>query len=158
MPELNFPVRITGKIDRVDINKDTGTYKIYDYKTGKSKLSKNDIYDGLQLQLMLYLYAAKEIIKSELNEEYKPAGASIYSLKYSATDFGRKALSFGKKKSEKEITEKYVEMIEICLEAINRYVDGISRGDFRLSQLEKREEKVCRYCSFRSICRIQEVN
>ncbi len=151
-------VKVRGKIDRVDINKDTGTYKIYDYKTGKSKLSKNDIYDGLQLQLMLYLYAAKEIIKSELNEEYKPAGASIYSLKYSAADFGRKALSFGKKNSEKEITEKYVEMIEICLEAINRYVDGISRGDFRLSQLEKREEKVCRYCSFRSICRIQEVN
>ena len=151
-------VKVRGKIDRVDINRDTGTYKIYDYKTGKSKLSKNDIYDGLQLQLMLYLYAAKEIIKSELNEEYKPAGASIYSLKYSAADFGRKELSFGKKNSEKEITEKYVEMIEICLEAINRYVDGISRGDFRLSQLEKREEKVCRYCSFRSICRIQEVN
>ena len=37
------------------------------------------MFDGLQLQLPLYLYAAKEIIKAELNEDYDPAGALIYS-------------------------------------------------------------------------------
>lgn len=149
-------IKVRGKIDRVDLNKDEKTYKVFDYKTGKSRLNKQDIINGLQLQLPLYLYAAKEIIKSELNEDYEPAGALIYSLKYDSIDFGRDEVSFGRKATEEEIKKGYKELIEICLAAINRYVDGIGRGDFRLSQIDKREEKACRFCSFRSICRIQE--
>ncbi|HKB86292.1 MAG TPA: PD-(D/E)XK nuclease family protein [Ignavibacteriaceae bacterium] len=151
-------IKVRGKIDRIDLNKEEKTFKVFDYKTGKSRLKKQDMFDGLQLQLPLYLYAAKEIIKAELNEDYDPAGALIYSLKYKSADFGRKEISFGKNAGDEEITSQYYELIKICLEAINRYVEGISRGDFRLSQIDQREEKACRYCGFRSICRIEEVN
>ncbi len=41
---------------------------------------------------------------------------------------------------------------------VSKYVEEISSGKFNLSQLEDRENKVCKYCNFRSICRIQEVN
>ncbi len=150
-------IQVRGKIDRIDLNKEENAFKVFDYKTGKSRLNRQDMYDGLQLQLPLYLYAAKEIIKSELNENYKPAAALIYSLKYNSSDFGRKEINFGKNISDDEITEKYEELIKICLQAVQKYVDGISRGDFRLSQIDQREEKACRFCSFRSICRIQEV-
>lgn len=150
-------IRVRGKIDRVDINSIEKTYKVYDYKSGKSRLDKQDILSGLQLQLPLYLYAAKEIIKAELNENYEPAGAIIYSLKYKNDDFGRKELNLGKKLSDEEITKKYEEIVKICLDAVNKYVQGIRRGDFRLSQINKREEKACRFCGFKSICRIQDV-
>jgi ATP-dependent helicase/nuclease subunit B len=150
-------IKVRGKIDRIDINPDEKNYKVFDYKTGKSRLNKQDIITGLQLQLPLYLYAAKEIIKSELNESYKPAGAAIYSLKYNSDDFGRKELKLGSKTPDEEITEKYEELINICLDAVNKYVNGISNGDFRLTQLEKREEKACRFCGFKAICRIREV-
>ena len=149
-------VKVRGKIDRIDINEEKNLFKVYDYKTGKGNLQKQDMYDGLKLQLPLYLFAAKEIIKSELNEDYKPAGALLYSLKYNESDFGRKEISFGKNKNTEEIAELYDELIDICVKAINGYVEGISSGDFRLSQIDKREEKACRYCGFRAICRIQE--
>ncbi len=149
-------VRVRGKIDRIDLNKEDKLYKVYDYKTGKGNPQKQDMYDGLKLQLPLYLFAAKEIIKAELNEDYEPAGALLYSLKYNASDFGRNEISFGKNKDAEEIAELYNELIDICLKAINGYVEGISSGDFRLSQIDKREEKACRYCGFRAICRIQE--
>lgn len=149
-------IRVRGKIDRIDINTDERTYKVYDYKTGKSRLDKSDVMSGIQLQLPLYLYAAKEIIKADLNADYKPAGASIYSLKYKNDDFGRKELNLGKRLTDEEITEKYEEIIKICLTAVNKYVDGIRNGDFRLSQIDKREEKACRFCGFKPICRIQE--
>ncbi len=149
-------VKVRGKIDRIDLNRNENTYKVFDYKTGKSPLNKQDMYDGLHLQLPLYLYAAKEIIKSELNEDYEPAGALIYSLKYSSSDFGRKEINLGKKASKEEVQDKYRELIEICVNAVNKYVEGISRGDFRLTRIDNREEKVCRFCGFRSICRIQE--
>lgn len=150
-------IKVRGKIDRIDINPDEKTYKVFDYKTGKSPLNKQDISNGLQLQLPLYLYAAKEIIKAEINEEYEPAGALIYSLKYNEEDFGRKELGFGEKISGEELTEKYKELIRTCLEAINKYVNGISNGDFRLSQIDNREEKACKFCGFKPICRVQEV-
>ncbi|HSD64259.1 MAG TPA: PD-(D/E)XK nuclease family protein, partial [Ignavibacteriaceae bacterium] len=149
-------IKVRGKIDRIDINTEEKTYKVYDYKTGKSRLDKSDIMSGIQLQLPLYLYAAKEIIKAELYEDYEPAGASIYSLKYKNDDFGRKELNLGKRLTDEEITEKYEEIIKICLTAVNKYVDGIRNGDFRLSQIDKREEKACRFCGFKPICRIQE--
>jgi radical SAM protein with 4Fe4S-binding SPASM domain len=50
------------------------------------------------------------------------------------------------------------QIIQIALESVSKYVKKIVEGDFRLSQLENRENKVCRYCEFKSICRIQEVD
>ncbi len=149
-------VKVRGKIDRIDLNSEENLFKVYDYKTGKGNLQKQDMYDGLKLQLPLYLFAAKEMIKAELNEDYKPAGAFLYSLKYNASDFGKKEISFGKNKDAEETAELYNELIEICLKAINGYVERIGSGDFRLSQINKREEKACRFCGFRAICRIQE--
>lgn len=149
-------VKVRGKIDRIDLNREESLFKVYDYKTGKGNLQKQDMYDGLKLQLPLYLFAAKEIIKAELNEDYKPAGALLYSLKYNASDFGKKELGFGRNIDTDEAVKLYDELIEICIKAINNYVEGISSGDFRLSQIDKREEKACRFCGFRAICRIQE--
>ncbi len=149
-------VKVRGKIDRIDVNKEENLFKVYDYKTGKGNLQKQDMYDGLQLQLPLYLFAAKEMIKAELNKDYKPAGALLYSLKYNAPDFGKKEINLGKNKDADGTAELYNELIEICIKAINGYVEGISSGDFRLSQIDKREEKACRFCGFRAICRIQE--
>jgi ATP-dependent helicase/nuclease subunit B len=149
-------VKVRGKIDRIDINQSEQTFKVIDYKTGKSRAASKESEAGLQLQLPLYLFAAKEIIKAEMNENYKPGGALIYSLKYSGIDFGRKELKFGRNVSQEVITENLEKLIQTCIEAINRYVNGIINGDFRLTQIENREEKACKYCGFRSICRIQE--
>lgn len=148
-------VKVRGKIDRIDINSNSKTFKIYDYKSGKSQIKIKDISLGLQLQLPLYLYAAKEIIKAELNEEYKPEEAAIYSLKYKKDDFGIKPLKTENNPGE-ESAQKLETIINSCLEYVNKYVAGIRHGDFRLSQIEKREEKACRFCGFKPICRIQE--
>ena len=53
-----------------------------DYKLGGKKPSMDDLLNGISLQLPLYMYAAKEIIKMQLQKDYKPAGAEIFSLKY----------------------------------------------------------------------------
>jgi ATP-dependent helicase/DNAse subunit B len=107
----------------------------------------------------LYLYAAKELIKSQLNKNYEPFGAEIYSLKFNQKDFGSKLVGIGRAKNDKDkMVLLAEEMIKICIESISKYVEEISSGKFNLSQLEDRENKVCKYCNFRSICRIQEVN
>lgn len=70
-------VRIRGKIDRVDTyEKDGKTYfRIVDYKTGNKKFSYSEIYQGLGLQLILYLFALWENGEEYLKGKPIPAGA-----------------------------------------------------------------------------------
>ena len=146
-------VLIRGKIDRVDLNSDQEEFRVIDYKLGGAKPSSSDLETGISLQLPLYMYAAKELIKAQLNKDYEAESAAIYSLKYSEKSFGKsfvKNLSSGKSASDN--------LIDICLDSVEKYVSSISSGKFHLTQLNDRESKVCRFCSFRSICRIEDTN
>jgi ATP-dependent helicase/DNAse subunit B len=153
-------IKLKGKIDRIDLNKDEETLKVVDYKLGGTKPTSEDLNSGISLQLPLYLFAAKELIKKELGKEYKPSGAQIFSLKFSEGDFGKKSISLKpSRKKDENVTEEIKsaeEMINVCLDMVNKFTEDISKGKFHLSTLHNREAKVCRYCDFKRICRIQE--
>ena len=67
---------VSGIIDRVDIAKDgdRALIKIIDYKTGALKFDLAKFYHGLQLQLIIYLEAAKEFTANETGLSPCPAG------------------------------------------------------------------------------------
>jgi ATP-dependent helicase/nuclease subunit B len=152
-------VNVRGKIDRIDLNNETGSYKVVDYKLSGAKPNEEDLTTGLSLQLPLYMFAAKELIKAQLGEEFSPAGSEIYSLKFNKDNFGRIPIfpSSGRKKySPEEKTIINEEIILICIDAIEKYTKFIAEGKFNLTTLKDRENKVCRYCHFKYICRIEE--
>jgi ATP-dependent helicase/nuclease subunit B len=144
-------VEVRGKIDRIDISEDN-KLRVIDYKLGGKKPSQEELETGISLQLPLYLYAAKEMIKAQLKKDYSPEEANIYSLRYKEGEFGRLKVKglYG--------NEEIEEMIKICVNSIQEYVHSISTGRFNLTKLKDRENKVCRFCSFRSVCRIEETN
>ena len=152
-------VKVRGKIDRIDVNRVDNTYKIIDYKLSGKKPTKIDLETGVSLQLPLYLYASKKLIEAELNKEFEPAAAIIYSLKLNNKDFGKKNIhiSSSRTPSEEDLLKSNEELIKICSKFIPAYVEQIVSGKFNLSTLEDRESKVCRFCDFKSICRIQDV-
>jgi ATP-dependent helicase/nuclease subunit B len=155
-------IKLKGKIDRIDINKDEGTLKVIDYKLGGTKPTSEDLKSGISLQLPLYLFAAKELIKKEFDKEYKPADAQIFSLKFNEKDFGKKSIIPKSKKVKSEVAEEELdpaeEIINNCLDMVKKFSEDISKGIFHLSTLKNREAKVCRFCDFKKICRIQEVD
>ncbi len=69
-------IEITGKIDRVDIAKFKGEkyVRIIDYKSSIKDIELNEVYEGLQLQLLTYLDA---ICKKE---KLLPGGVLYFSL------------------------------------------------------------------------------
>lgn len=69
-------VEITGKIDRMDIGKnEDGNYlRIIDYKSSAKDIDLNEVYAGLQIQLLTYMDA---ICKEE---DLRPAGILYFSL------------------------------------------------------------------------------
>lgn len=151
--------KFRGKIDRVDVDHNEKRFRVIDYKLGGKKPSTEDLYKGLSLQLPLYMYAAKKLIQAQLKKDYEPARSEIYSLKYSEEKFGRQPIKLSRKRTTaEEDVELNEELIKICLESVEKYVAAIQEGKFHLSTLEDREAKVCQYCNFRAICRIQEAS
>ena len=77
-------MKITGKIDRVDVLKDNETgssyLRVVDYKSSKSKdIEPGEFFEGLSLQLMLYMNSALKTLGKEY-EKVLPAGMYYYHL------------------------------------------------------------------------------
>ena len=88
-------VEIIGKIDRIDISKnENGSYlRIIDYKSSAKNIDLNDVYGGLQIQLITYLDAVCK------EEDLLPAGILYFSLL-------EQMVKADKKMSDEEIEEK----------------------------------------------------
>ena len=89
IPALTLPLgeglrlSLEGRIDRLDhVTKDGVTYvKVIDYKSSQKELDPTRIYYGLQLQLLIYLKAAGELMKKrDPGSEIIPAGIYYYTI------------------------------------------------------------------------------
>lgn len=87
-PPLMIPLEgdrklaIRGVIDRVDqlTLEDSSYVRIIDYKSGMKSLSLNEIYHGLQMQLMVYLSACVENPAFFSKEKVAAAGAFYFKI------------------------------------------------------------------------------
>lgn len=88
-------VEIIGKIDRIDISKSpNGSFlRIIDYKSSAKNIDLNEVYAGLQIQLITYLDAACK------QEDFEPAGILYFSLL-------EQMIKADKKMNEEEIENK----------------------------------------------------
>lgn len=88
-------VEITGKIDRVDTAiSDDGKYlRIIDYKSSAKNIDLNEVYAGLQIQLLTYMDAVCK------EEDLLPAGVLYFSLL-------EQMIKADKKISEEQIEEE----------------------------------------------------
>ena len=77
-PEMNAVLR--GFVDRVDVW-DSGAstyYRVVDYKTGKKDFDYCDVFNGVGLQMLLYLFALAEGGEGLLGENPVPAGVQYF--------------------------------------------------------------------------------
>ena len=148
-------LKFKGKIDRIDVEPENRTFSIVDYKLSlSSKPTLKDISEGISLQLPLYLFAAEKLFKNN-QIELNPGEVYLYSLKFAPKEFGKKSISLVSKKVEKR-DEEIEKILNETLDKIEKYVENIIKGEFPLTSLEDRENKVCKYCDFRKICRIDD--
>ncbi|MGM9522374.1 MAG: PD-(D/E)XK nuclease family protein [Oscillospiraceae bacterium] len=69
-------VSINGIVDRVDgyLDGDKLYLRVVDYKTGRKALSLSDIWYGMGLQMLIYLFALQRTGKARYGKEIIPAG------------------------------------------------------------------------------------
>lgn len=153
-------VRLRGKVDRIDIGEDT--FRIVDYKTGTKIPKREEIENGMSLQLPIYLYAVEHILAKHLGGDVRGVAGIYYTL----TSPVKENLGIGsavhrdkafkvsrKSKQLLDSDEELHGIIDVAIRYVNEYVDSISNGVFPVEP--KDSEKVCAYCDFITICRFQ---
>ena len=76
----NLTAQLRGFVDRVDAWEQNGQqyYRVVDYKTGKKDFDYCDIFNGLGLQMLLYLFALEENGGTVLGEHPVAAGVQYF--------------------------------------------------------------------------------
>lgn len=100
LPPISLPgnliqAQLSGFVDRVDVWQKDGKcyYRVVDYKTGKKDFDYCDVFNGLGLQMLLYLFALEQggtrLFEADLvpaGVQYFPARAPLVSSDGALTD------------------------------------------------------------------------
>ncbi len=134
IPELDFPVYLTGKVDRID--EYNGVKRIIDYKTGKVDQSKVNIVDweelntdydkyGKPYQILAYAYMMNA--KTPFTNPIEAGIISFKNLNNGFLKFGVKESTYSRSKDElitqETLNSYFVELKKLILEICNPDID-----------------------------------
>ncbi len=80
IPNGAMQAQLRGFVDRVDTwsNGYTNYFRVVDYKTGRKDFDYCDVFNGIGLQLLLYLFALEDGGEPVLGQRSKPAGVQYF--------------------------------------------------------------------------------
>ena len=80
IPNNKIKAILRGFVDRVDTWKTSGSsyYRVVDYKTGKKDFDYCDIFNGVGLQMLLYMFALRNSGSKALGNHPVPAGVQYF--------------------------------------------------------------------------------
>jgi ATP-dependent helicase/DNAse subunit B len=129
-------LRLTGIVDRIDVDNERGTFRVTDYKLSSAP-SFEQIENGDELQLALYLLAYQSASR-ELG--LRPAGGRYAVIRNPSA---KSAISFDNHQEFKAWAERVTERV---FELERR----LAHGDV---SPKPRDMAECSRCSFRYVCR-----
>ena len=178
----NGKVIFTGSIDRVD--EYNGYIRIIDYKTGSKSFKLPDTLFGLNLQMLIYLYAvirgqnlpdenAAGILympsKRDLNNEGMAMNgllqADISLLKAMEKENNGEfvpSLSINKDGTISKTATSFIKPEEFGMifthieNLVKKTANSISNGDIAVKPIDGRDSTACAYCDFKGVCNFQD--
>ena len=80
IPNNSMNALLRGFIDRVDVWHTAGSsyYRVVDYKTGKKDFDYCDVFNGVGLQMLLYLFALRSSGDASIGNHPVPAGVQYF--------------------------------------------------------------------------------
>lgn len=181
--ELTFPfdkgkISVLGSIDRVD--EYNGFIRIIDYKTGSKSFKLPDILFGLNLQMLIYLYA---VIRARGLSDSNVAGILYQPSKRDTNDNGlamngllplepelitamdksgngefvpklplKKDGTVSKRSNSYIEKDNFTEIFDYIELLMRNTGNSIVSGDISVSPTDGRESPACKYCDFSTIC------
>jgi ATP-dependent helicase/DNAse subunit B len=146
--------KIKGRIDRIDVADAGKAFLVIDYKTGKVEAVKNDILNGIKLQLPLYVAAVKKF----LYPDAIPVGGFLLSTKtaekvhgFAASKYKNVYFNCGTKRSTVG-EEDFNKLMAAAETFAAKYASSISEGVFGTGPQKKCKD----YCKYSYACRFSK--
>jgi len=159
-PVVAGAVALRGKVDRIDLDA-SGRFSIIDYKTGARLANRNDIEEGISVQIPLYLYAIEAVLGATAGRPASGCPAStIRSARRSAKSSASAARSTRKSlRGQAEVggAPRDRHGAARAHRSDNPVRQRVCRRDRRgnFAVRPKRPDEVCSYCAYNSVCRIK---
>ena len=183
---LKFPfdsgeIILSGSIDRVD--EYNGYIRIIDYKTGSKSFKLPDILFGLNMQMLIYLYAvtrakglpdskAAGILYQPSKRDLNDNGMAMNGLLQSDIDLISamdKSLNgefvpklslnndgtVSKRSNSFIEAERFAEIFDHIEKIMTKTGNEISSGNIAITPLDGRESPACTYCDYATVCGIE---
>ncbi len=171
-------MRLRGRIDRIDTKKEENQVyvKVIDYKSGNKEFQLLSLYHGLQLQLVVYMNSAIELLKRKYpDKEVVPGGMYYYHLDDPIVEGNSGS-------TEEEIQEKILEELklkgvageaedgsvskkakkagreefQILSQYVNHKIRDIGRkifdGEIEAKPYQLGDDTGCDYCPYYGVC------
>ena len=134
---------LKGKIDRADILEKDGQafLRIIDYKSGSKSFSENNLSEGTDLQLAIYMTALLSSFENSV-----PASAQYMSI-IDNTFSGPELLDF----NEKGVTREHFNyLLKTAADKAKEISQNMLEG-----KIETKKSTACSYCQYSAICGIK---
>jgi len=151
--KVKLPVKIGGKIDRID--RLQNSYRVLDYKTGKGKMFLNSIDELFdqgnktrnRAAFQTFVYA--KLFSDRDNPENIPVTPGVYLIRDIFAQGFRYHFSVGGSKSKTEIWD-YSSIDQEFTDKLTSLLNNLFDPSAAFVQTE--EEGICRNCIYRGIC------
>lgn len=137
-------IRARGYIDRID--RAGETLLLADYKTGTTKIREQDMAEGRNFQMILYLAAAQALLEADTTPDAprEVAGGLFWHIRDSGESG---ALQIGEPKDER--------VISAALDHMARHISQARAGRFPVGPSSLADNGRCvRHCEFHQLCRV----
>ncbi|MBN1891411.1 MAG: PD-(D/E)XK nuclease family protein [Clostridiales bacterium] len=164
LPNQERRVLFAGVIDRVDVNRQTDSFRVLDYKTGDKYVDYRMMYAGLSVQLPAYVYAYQTA-----NKDLIPDNAGYFILKNPVITVDpsddRSPQEVADEGKGKEFSERRLglepEQLQLCAEhavvRIRQSCEKLFDGFFPVRPVcapGSSTRSVCSYCEYKAVCGI----
>lgn len=135
-------LRLRGVIDRIDV---AGTQALVaDYKSGSTTIKRNEALTGVNVQMPVYLQAARHLLK-QLDPGLQLAGGLFLHLRGATGSSG-----------SLQTNEKDDALVAAAMTRVAANIAAARRGDFRVEpRLPAANGRCVRYCEFAQLCRVK---
>lgn len=176
-------ISLNGSIDRVD--EYNGYIRVIDYKTGSKAFKLPDILFGLNLQMLIYLYAlirgkgiddnkAAAILYQPSKRDINNSGMAMNGLLQSDIELIKamdkecngkyvpklslnKDGSLSKRSTSFVEPEKFTEIFDHIERLMKNTGFSILNGEISISPIDGRESPACKYCDYSGVCGIENI-
>lgn len=173
LPGIDESMMLRGVVDRGDVYYDAEQQKIrlriMDYKLGNHEFKLHELYDGLQLQLAIYMSVMEQLVEDQYNKSGKvamdivPDSMLYYQFKdpyIEAVDETKAMKERDKKLDVKGLKNSDAEYFHNVLRFANKKMKDLAtsmlEGKIDKAPMMRGNDSACKYCPYADVCRFDD--